>query len=250
MNKQLRNEPSPRKTTDERTRISQTDVPAYSLSKALKVPTAIADNYGKNPTKPLRVAEAMGLTPTSSGFRMMCGASIAYGLTEGGYNADVISLTPIGRKIVAPTDEGADLTAKREAVLKPRVVREFLTKYNDSKLPNDNIAVNVLEEMGVPRERAKETLDLILECARDVGFLRDVKGSQYVDLDSTALPTATNSDATSPEDSKDLDENPVQAATNPVIPVAKPPSNRVFITHGKNKEIVTQIKDCSRQSNG
>ena len=68
--------------------VSQKDVPAYSLTKALRVASAIADSYGKHPTKPLRVAEAMGMTPASGPFRMLFGAAIAYGLTEGGYNAD------------------------------------------------------------------------------------------------------------------------------------------------------------------
>src|SRR5688572_24294669 len=111
-----------------RTYVSQADVPAYTLAQALRVPQAIADNYGKNPTKPLRVAEAMGLSPGSGGFRMLCGAAIAYGLTEGGYNSDLIGITPLGRRIVAPTKEGDDLAAKREALLRPRVVRDFLTR--------------------------------------------------------------------------------------------------------------------------
>jgi hypothetical protein len=169
-------------------KVSQSDVPAYSLSKALRVASAIADSYGKHPTKPLRVADAMGLTPTSSGFRMLCGAAIAYGLTQGGYNADLISLTPLGRRIVAPTMEGDDLAARREATLSPRIVKEFLNRYNDSKLPTELIALNVIEEMGVPRDRAKTTLDLILESAREVGFLREVKGNLYVDLGSPVQP--------------------------------------------------------------
>src|SRR5262245_45994615 len=91
--------------------LSQADVPSYGLDQALRVPQAIADNYGKNPTKPLRVAQALGMQPTSSRFRVLCGASIAYGLTDGGYNAELISLTPLARRIVAPTKEGDDVAA-------------------------------------------------------------------------------------------------------------------------------------------
>jgi hypothetical protein len=54
--------------------LSQADVPAYGLDQALKIPQAIADNYAKSPTKPLRVAQVLGTQPTSSGFRMFCGA--------------------------------------------------------------------------------------------------------------------------------------------------------------------------------
>lgn len=34
-------------------RVSQSDVPAYSLEHALRVPTAIADNYASEPSRPL-----------------------------------------------------------------------------------------------------------------------------------------------------------------------------------------------------
>ncbi len=48
-----------------RTRISQADVPAYSLDDALRVASAIADNYASKPVKPLEVAVAMNLAPNS-----------------------------------------------------------------------------------------------------------------------------------------------------------------------------------------
>ena len=178
---------------------------------------------------------------------MLCGASIAYALTEGGYNTDTISLTALARRIVAPTDEGDDAKAKREATLKPRVIREFLTKYNNSRLPTEQIALNVLEEMGVPREKAKQTLTLIMETAKDMGFLREVKGSLYVDLEGVALPAST-----APAEPEDIKIGDTEAATTepsqrptkaPSAGQVKPPTNRVFITHGKNKEIVAQIKE-------
>lgn len=224
--------------------LSQSDVPSYSLTKALAIATAIADNYGKAPTKPLRVAEALQILPTTSGFRMLTGASIAYGLTDGGYNSDTISLTPLGKRIVAPTEEGDDIKAKREASLKPRVIREFLTKYNGSKLPTTQIAINVLEELGVPKEKAKATAEMITEIAMEMGFLRDVKGSYFVDIETTgpeavAIEDEPPTNPSSEGPTASIQSLPAPQSTSQI----KPLSNRVFITHGKNKEIVTQIKE-------
>jgi len=239
----------PQKMEKGRKYLSQSDVPGCSLTKALRVPSAISDSYGKHPTKPLRVAEAMDMTSTSGPFRSLCGAAIAYGLTEGGYNAEVITLTPLAKRILSPTEEGADLQAKREATLKPRIIKEFLGRYNDSKLPSEAIAVNVLEELGVPRERAKEVLELILESARDVGFLREVKGNLYVDLEGILGDGATQSQVSDLELAAPLtpDSDVKEVALHPSVAAVaaqiKPPSNRVFITHGKNKEIVAQIKE-------
>ena len=129
------------------------------------MPRALSDNFGRSPTKPLRVAEAMEMQPASSRFRMLCGASIAYGLTDGGPQAEQIGLTPLGRRIVAPTTEGDELAAMREALLRPRILRDFLTRYNEAKLPPENIARNVLIELNVPSDKAAEVFTLILEGA-------------------------------------------------------------------------------------
>lgn len=171
-------------TTAKKTRryLSQSDVPSCDLEQAMRVARALTDEYGKQPTRPLLVASAMGLAPKSSRFRMICGASIAYGFTSGGYQAQAIELTALGRRVVAPTEEGDDVKAMREAVRRPRVLNEFLTRYDGSPLPSEKIAINVLEDMGVPDDRAGNTYRLIVESARRVGYIRDIKGSAYVDL--------------------------------------------------------------------
>jgi hypothetical protein len=236
--------------------VSQTDVPGFSLTQALRVPQALDENFGRNPTKPLRVAQAMEMAPASSRFRMLCGSSIAYGLTDGGPNAELIGLTALGRRIVAPTSEGDDLSAKREAVLRPRVLREFLTRYNEAKLPPEHIARNVLEELRVPADKTAEVYALILEGAELVGFIREVKGQKYVDLDSTDVVAASN-DAPRSADSPAADDapstspfrTPTPAAAPSGAPAAAPAvaplkhTSRVFITHGKNQDIVNQLKE-------
>lgn len=232
--------------------LSQTDVPAFPLSAALRVSKAICDNYGKNPTKPLRVAQAMDLSPGSSGFRMLCGASIAYGLTDGGYNSEQISITSLGRRIVAPTSEGDDFAAMREALLMPRVNKEFLKKYNGSKLPPVAIAKNVLGEMGVPDDRAADVFAQIIDGAKSIGFIREVRGQNYVDLDVLASAeeagfqqNVEGVDGNSGIERQALPkEEPKEGEVKQ--PIANKPNdsvNRVFITHGRNKEIVTQLKD-------
>ena len=233
-----------------RSYLSQADVPAHSLDEALRIPQSIADNYGKQPTRPLALAEAMELLPGSSRFRMLCGASIAYGLTAGGYNAEVVELTALARRIVAPTEEGDDVAARREAVLRPRVLREFLTRYDGSKLPPEQIACNVLEEMGVPQDRAASTFDLIVDGAAKVGFLREVKGHRYVDLEGAERKSVSNepSDEATDTPSEESATTEDRRLRKDSLPAARAQAglkkhNRVFITHGKNKGIVQQLKD-------
>ena len=125
-----------------RTKVSQTEFPRDSLAKALTIAEAIWENFAGKGAAPHEVAMALDLSPTSGGWRNFCGTSIAYGLTDGGYNANEITLTDLGRRIVAPTSEGDDALARVEAIQKPRIMGEFFHKYDKAKFPKENIAEN------------------------------------------------------------------------------------------------------------
>lgn len=239
-----------------RAALSQTDIPTFPLTETLRVPRALSDHLGKNPSPPLQVAAAMGMQPTTGKFRALTGASIAYGLTEGGSNAESIKLTDLGRRAVAPTVEGDDIVAMRQAILTPRVTREFLERYNGSKWPKDDIGQNVLQSMGVPPERTDEALNAILTDARALDLLLDINGDTYVTLTPPAAGAAHEPGAlTAPSLATARDGGTTEnggpfaelAAPPPVIPPVvtqvQPPNNRVFITHGKNTAIVRQIKE-------
>jgi len=231
-----------------RSYISQADIPGYSLDRAIKVPTAIGDSYGYKAATPLQVAKALNNQPTSGGFRLLTGAAIAYGLTTGGYNAESISITPLGLRIVRPTIEGDDLAAKREALLRPRVIREFLQKYDGAPLPKEDIAQNVLLDLGVPQARTADVFKLIIEGAERVGFLHDIKDRKYVDLSNANIPTEVKEDGASEESAKPAPErlpspllNSIHGKTAPTLPTDAN-ARRVFLTHGKNKALIEPIK--------
>ena len=173
-----------------RVRIPQSDVPSWDIETALRVARAIRDEYASNPTRPMHVATAMGLSLGSGHFRMIAGASVAYGITKGGYNAEAISLTDLGRRIVAPTVDGDDMVATREAVLRPRVPGEFLHRYDGHALPSKEVALNVLrDDLRVHASRVEATYDLIRKNARLVGFVHEgVKGTEHIDLKTPAEP--------------------------------------------------------------
>jgi hypothetical protein len=65
-------------------------------------------------------------------------------------------------------------------VLKPRIFGEFLRDYAESPFPRQDIALNVLESKGVPREKAAEVLERMLASAISVGFIEEIKDKKYV----------------------------------------------------------------------
>lgn len=238
-----------------RTYLKQSDVPSASLDEALRVPQAILDHYAGRPTAPLYVAKALNVDPQGSQLKVLSGAAIAFGLVEGGAQAAKISVTELARRILRPTVENADLVAKREAVLQPRVFGEFLRNYDNNPFPRQDLALNVLEGMGVPRAKTPEVLDRIEASARSVGFLVRIKEKDYVNLQSTT-PIA-------PQNSEQVENGTADPAVTPVnshtvvqprgdgmLPVSSMASaivdderrRRVFITHGKNRDLVDPIK--------
>ncbi|MBF4614711.1 TIR domain-containing protein [Curtobacterium sp. VKM Ac-1376] len=230
---------------------------------ALRIPAVLRDEYGKQATRPLMVAKGLEMTPTGGTFRMLTGAATAYGLTDGAAQSDEIALTSLGRRAVAPTAEGDDVAALAEAVLKPRVVREFLQRYDGSRVPSRPIAENVVEELGVPSDSVGRVLDLILVNAEAVGFLQDIAGQQYIDLNGSPAPSTTTEPLENGADTRrELPERKA-GSTDIVAPLMPDPSStvesvlppapssqndlannkRVFISHGRNMYIVNQKKE-------
>ena len=230
-----------------RSKISQTDIPGVSLEQALRVATVIADQYGKASTRPFDVATALEMSPTSGNFRYLCGASIGYGITDGGPNAPLISLTELGRRIVAPLVDGDDLAAKRQAVLTPTVIRRFLERYDGSPLPAEKIAHNVLESLEVPTDRVKAVYDLVVQNAKSVGYLKQIKDKTYVDLGGQA-PAPQAAGPSDPDELKT--ESEPEAAWDGQLDrdlEIEPParerdvSNAIFLGHGSNRAPLEQL---------
>lgn len=241
------------KQIQKRTYLKQADVPSASLDEALRIADAIFEHYAGKPTWPLYVAKALNIDPNGSQLKVLSGAAIAFGLTEGGAQAASISVTDLARRIIRPTEENGDLAAKREAVLKPRIFGEFLRDYDGNPFPRQDIALNVLETKGVPREKTPEVLERILTSAASVGFIEEIKGKKYISLQGSSSPTTG---------SEGLAEVENEGVTFPSAPEIREPQKRanpvtstlanaivdderrrkVFITHGKNRDLVEPIK--------
>lgn len=245
------------KAAAKRTYLKQSDVPSSSLDEALRVPEAILDHYGGKATAPLQVAKALNVDPKGSQIRVLSGAAIAFGLIEGGAQAASISITDLARRILRPKEESEDLDAKREAVLRPRVFGDFLRKYDGHAFPRQDIALNILEEIGVPREKAEEVLERIDASARSVGFIEEIKGKNYVTLKGAAVSAAAP-EPDSVVEAEPIEEERALAETHRTTvppPIVQPKGaalaaaiaddqrrRRVFITHGKNRDLVEPIK--------
>jgi predicted nucleotide-binding protein len=232
-----------------RSKVSQTEFPNQAIQASLRIARAIWDHFAGQGAAPHDVAMALDLSPTSGGWRNLCGSSIAYGLTDGGYAAPEIKLTDLGRRIVAPVEDGDDDAAKVAAILEPRIMREFFTKYDKAKFPREDICQNVLVGLGLPKERAQRASEILKENGSYVGVIRDTKTGPFVAL---ASPVAhRTSDEGLEEVVNDGDGaletlqpgDPLTEKPNEQPKAPKEMAKRVFITHGKNRKILAQVKE-------
>ncbi len=215
--------------------LKQSDVPGTSLDDALRVPQAILDHYAGKATSPLHVAKALNMDPKGSQIRVLSGAAIAFDLIDGGAQATAIGVTELARRVLRPKEEGAELLAKREAVLKPRVFGDFLRRYDGHPFPRADIAQNVLEELGVPRGKAAEVLERIDSSARSVGFIEEIKGKNYISLQGATSSSADQAN-------EELEKAVLKRTELATAIIDDQRRRRVFITHGKNRDLVDPIK--------
>ena len=230
--------------------VAQSDFPRFTLAKALIIAEELWNNFAGKGAAPHDVAMALDKSPTSGTWRNLCGASIAYGLTKGGHHAREIAPTEPGLRIVAPQSEGDDAKAKAEALLRPRVIKEFLEKYDRAKFPKEKIAENVLVGLGLPKDRVESAVEVLRENGTFTGILKETKTGLFVALDSPVSPPSDEDTSLLQEDSNDLVAEKLsneEIASRLSGQIEKPApikkTNRVFISHGKNKKIVSQLKE-------
>lgn len=244
------------KETSKRIYVSQSDVPNHSLEEAIQVAKSIYDNYGGKATPPHQVAIALDISATGKKWQNLAGASIAYGLTNGGCKSEAITVTDLGKRIVAPEEEGDDDFAKVDACLIPKIIKDFFLKYDKAKFPKDQIAKNVLVSQGVPKEKADEVYEIILANGNYVGIIQETKTGPFVYIDKTKLAINEKTETASPavnlseKESEELPEELVArlnfkkpTTTETIKSINSNEKPKVFISHGKNRKIVDQLKE-------
>ena len=235
--------------------------PPISLAKALEVGQAIAENNASRPINRLLLAEAMGYSPSSSGFRDRLTASAKYGLTEGSYAAATISLTSKGNAAVRPRNEDERIAAKREAVHAVPLFDGLIDHFANAKLPDPDFLKNTLERepFNVDPGWSKKAAMAFTEDAREVGYLRNIGSSPHIVIDASgftpdvvvqpgklddsqdpALPEVATSepqsDVTTTEPNGEIERPTTTDSPSRSVPM------QLFVAHGSNRKPLEQLK--------
>jgi len=113
-------------------------------------------NYAGDPADPVDIADSVGSSLNSSGFRNLLASSHRYGLTEGTYKSEKIVMTQLGKSIVEFTSDEGKNQALTNALLTPEPFKHLLQKYDRKQFPREQIIKNVLKnEFEIPYDQVE-----------------------------------------------------------------------------------------------
>ena len=229
--------------------------PKHSLEASTIVAQKIQDEMGGKPMNRLLLADAIGMSPSSSNFREILSSSYKYGLTEGTEKADQISLTPTGEAATGK-DAIKRLAALRNAALRSPVFGQFFQDYGNKKVPSADMLPKVLHaSYAVPHDLTSECASLIDANGRFVEIIREISGSPHILLEAEVAQLAKQDDLPEPE-KEERNLNGSDSGSVPLIasqsgqPATKPTSSSdaprahkpIFVAHGKNKAPLQQLQ--------
>ena len=221
-------------------RRATTAFPKHTLKEALRIAQSIQDNNAGQPYNRLDLAQSLDSSPESSSFRMLITSSSRYGLTVGGYKAEKIALTELGKSIVAPRSDEERNEGLLRALKNVELFQKFFERFDQSKLPRDDLLKNTLvRDFGIPQEDADACLNILKRNLTDWELLVDYKGSIWLRLDRLSIAKVVE-EIISPEEEKE-EELPAPPIEEEKLP-PKIMAPKVFISHSKNEIILDQIK--------
>lgn len=176
--------------------------PRLSLKKVLVLPEKINELGEGEPVPRLVVFDRLGKSPDSSSSRMLVTASNAYGLTTGGYQAERLGITEVGKKL-AISSGALHQAAGIRVLFGNDLFAQFYERFKNKVLPDEAIAHDFLKQSGgLSDADAKAAADVFFTNLKDYGFVRELSGrltvvsqdildTVTVDEPNDALPTPT-----------------------------------------------------------
>jgi hypothetical protein len=245
-------------TNTEESKKGPRNFPRHTLAASLVLAQKIQDEMGGNPMNRLLLADALGISPSSTNYRDLLSSAYKYGLTEGTEKADNISLTTLGVAATQSNDQTSRLRALRGAVLKPQVFGNFFRDYANKKVPSTEMLPKILRsQYQVPAEHVAECAAEIVENGRFVDIVRDIGGSAHVllDVDGVGSPNSSDDEDTGETSDTTTVSTPDRGAAGQNDPSSMTGGTErashlkegaspkpIFVGHGKNKAPLQQLQ--------
>jgi hypothetical protein len=163
-------------------RLARRLFPALSFGEALSLANAIQEHGSGQPIRRLTLFEALDRSPDSGSTRKLITSSAQYGITNGGYSAEVLSLTPLGTTASDPNAApGTKLAARAElAITGIAPFKAIYEQYKGSRVPAIEVLRDAARATGVPEDEVAECVETFLANARELSLIRNIGGSEHL----------------------------------------------------------------------
>lgn len=158
--------------------------PASSFKDAAELAEATVEIAGgARAVRRITLFDHLGRSPESGASRQAVTNSARYGLTEGGYQADTLTLTDDGVMAVS-SDASPRERARAQFGLAVEGIPPFKALYerfSNNRLPGQQVMRDFLTtEQALSDEDAKEAVELFIVNARDIGLLQTLSGAERI----------------------------------------------------------------------
>ena len=156
--------------------------PPVAFLTALPLADAIQQHGAGQPTRRITIFDKLDKSPESSASRLLITNSGRYGVTKGGYQAELLELTPLGAVATSPDSPPREKAAARFklAVESVPAFKHLYEKNVGKRVPSPEVLQDSLAEIGIPEVIRKQCVDLFLENLKDLGLLRTVAGAERI----------------------------------------------------------------------
>lgn len=154
--------------------------PAYGFSMALQIARQVEENGGGTLTEET-LAVNLGLSRTSSGFRLKCLAARHFGLLT--KHGSSVSTTSVAKAILKPTNDEESLRGYQQSFLSIPLFQAVAERFRGQRLPDSQTFRNVLErEFLVEPKRVQQAERMLLDSARDTFLLQHRNDGTYLNV--------------------------------------------------------------------
>jgi len=128
----------------------------------------------------LTLFEELGRSAESGPSRQLVTNSGRYGLTEGGYQAEWLTLTELGQVATSPDVSDRERLRARFALAIERIApfKAMYDAFSGKKLPSQSVMRDFLRDDGHPDQEIQECIDTFIVNAKFIGLLRPIAGSE------------------------------------------------------------------------
>lgn len=176
--------------------------PPVDFREAQVIAKTIAEQNAGKPMRRLTIFDSLKRSPESSTSRRLVTASAGFGLTQGSYKAEKISLTDRGKAVV----EDDDPEAKISSVMGVKIFQEFFEQYKNSTLPSAQAASDFLVAKGIPQKSAKRCFGILVRSGEEVELIQEISGTKRVVSRDHAADTLRKQQGKKPQTDRKREE--------------------------------------------